>query len=159
MLIWLNCSLSLNRAEPAPVPPLSETHPGGGIADPQPGGSVVAAHDLDALVPGVAHDVGLVDPPVRVLRRLLIGQDELGAPRPPRRMPPLQKPSVSTPIRRREPLPHRSGSGPILGGAGGSCVYWPAETAETDLRGLYETVRRRWMWPPPGNTGDREETR
>ena len=29
-----------------------------------PGGSVVAAHDLDALVPGVAHDVGLVDPAV-----------------------------------------------------------------------------------------------
>ena len=45
-------------------PPLSEAHAGGGIADPQPGGPVVAAHDLDALVPGVAHDVGLVDPAV-----------------------------------------------------------------------------------------------
>ena len=52
------------RPEPAPVSPLSEAHAGGGIADPQPRGSVVAAHDLDALVPGVAHDVGLVDPPV-----------------------------------------------------------------------------------------------
>ena len=32
----------------------------------------------------------------------------------------------------------------------GARVYWPAETAETDLGGLYETVRRRWMWPPGG---------
>ena len=34
------------------------------LLDPQAGGSVVAAHDLNALVPGVAHDVGLVDPAV-----------------------------------------------------------------------------------------------
>ena len=46
------------------VGPLSEAHAGGGVADPQAGGSVVAAHDLDAFVPGVAHDVGLVDPTV-----------------------------------------------------------------------------------------------
>ena len=65
-----------------------------------------------------------MDPHQRVrLRSLLIGQDELCAPRPIRRMPALEKPSVSTPIRRREPLPHRSSGGAVLGGAGGSCAF------------------------------------
>ena len=59
---------------------------------------------------------------VRLRSLLMIGQDELCAPRPVRRMPPLQKPSVSAPIRRRVPLPHRSGSGAVLSGTGGGCA-------------------------------------
>ena len=57
-----------------------------------------------------------MDPHQRVhLRSLLvIGQDELCAPTPVRRMPPLEKPSVSAPIRRRVPLTHRSSSDTAL---------------------------------------------
>ena len=68
------------RRNQAPVGPLSEAHAGGGIADPQAGGSVVAAHDLDALVPGVAHDVGLVDPAV-------LGFGDKAGPQRMRRIP------------------------------------------------------------------------
>ena len=68
----------------------------------------------------------VMDPHQRVrLRRLLvIGHHQLCAPRPLRRMPPLQKPSVSTPIRRSPPLTHRSGSSPILGGSGSSDTFY-----------------------------------
>ena len=42
---------------------------------------------------------------VRLHRLLVIGHNKLCAPRPISRMPPLQKPSVSTPIRRRSTAP------------------------------------------------------
>ena len=60
-----------------------------------------------------------MDPHQRVhLRRLLIGQDELGAAGPVSRMPPLEEPSVGVPIRRREPLTHRRRNNTTLGSAG-----------------------------------------
>ena len=62
-----------------------------------------------------------MDPDQRVHRRslIMIRHHQLGTPRPLSRMPPLQEPPVSAPIRRREPLPHRSGSGAALRGTGG----------------------------------------
>ena len=60
---------------------------------------------------------------IRLRSLLMIGHNELCAPRPINRMPPLQKPSVSAPIRRRPPLPHRSSSGPGLGGAGSGDTF------------------------------------
>ena len=66
---------------------------------------------------------------VRLHSLLVIGQDELCAPRPVSRMPPLQEPAVSVPVRCGEPLPHRSGSGAVLGGAGGGCALLGARNA------------------------------
>ena len=59
---------------------------------------------------------------VRLHSLLVICQDKLCAPRPIRRMPPLQEPSVSAPVRRRVPLPHRSGDNTSLSSARGSCA-------------------------------------
>ena len=49
---------------------------------------------------------------------LMIDQCHLSTPRPIRRMAPLEKPSVSTPIRWRPSLPHRGRNDAGLGSAG-----------------------------------------
>ena len=59
---------------------------------------------------------------VRLRSLLVIRHHQLGTPRPLSRMPPLQEPPVSAPIRRREPLPHRSGGGAALRSACRSCA-------------------------------------
>ena len=69
---------------------------------------------------------------------LMIGHNKLCAPRPISRMPPLQKPSVSTPIRRRPPLPHCDSHRPIFRGAGSGNTFDEGAT----LRSLLDPGQR-----------------
>ena len=60
---------------------------------------------------------------VRLLRLIVVWQDELCPPRPVRRMPPLQEPAIGMPVRRREPLPHCGGRRPVFRCAGGGDTF------------------------------------
>ena len=86
----------------------------------------------------------VMDPNQRVhLHSLLIEQCHLSTPRPVSRMPPLQEPSVSAPIRWSPPLTHRSNRRPILSGAGRSDTFYESSA----LRSLLDTGQR-FQSPP-----------
>ena len=69
---------------------------------------------------------------------LMIDQCHLSAPRPIRRMAPLEKPSVSTPIRWRPSLPHRGRNDAGLGSAGRRDPLYESAA----LRSQFDTSQR-----------------